>query len=112
MVASTMGVLHVRRVRTGLEEPDENVAFDPVAVALEDRVPVAKKAGRSATAAVARSTAPLRRAAIVTPLRPGFRRLPRQCAHFAHWASVSTNRSIQSLNHNHASAGILILNRP
>jgi hypothetical protein len=38
---------------------------------------------------------------------------PRQCGSiFAHWASVSTNRSIQSLNHNRASGGILILNRP
>jgi hypothetical protein len=31
---------------------------------------------------------------------------------FAHWASVGTNRSIQSLNHHQASGGILILNRP
>ncbi len=47
------------------------------------------------------------------PLRPGSVGLPRQCGSiFAHWASVCTNRSIQSLNHSHASGGILILNRP
>src|SRR5687767_6716341 len=47
------------------------------------------------------------------PLRPGSVGLPRQCGSiFAHWASVSTNRSIQSLNHNQPSAGILNLNRP
>jgi hypothetical protein len=31
---------------------------------------------------------------------------------FAHWASVSTKRSIPSLNHKQAPPGILILNRP
>ena len=37
------------------------------------------------------------------PLRPGSPGLPRQCGSiFAHWASVKTNRSIQSLNHNQA----------
>jgi hypothetical protein len=30
----------------------------------------------------------------------------------AHWASVNTNRSIQSLNHNQTQVGILNLNRP
>jgi hypothetical protein len=39
--------------------------------------------------------------------------LPRQYgAIFDHWASVSTNRSIQSLNHKPASGGILNLNSP
>ncbi len=34
------------------------------------------------------------------PLRPGSVGLPRQCGSiFAHWASVSTKRSIQSVNH-------------
>src|SRR5712675_2510104 len=47
------------------------------------------------------------------PLRPGSVGLPRQCCSiFAHWAFVSTNRSIQSLNHSQASGGILILNSP
>lgn len=34
------------------------------------------------------------------PLRPGSVDLPRQCGSiFAHWASVSTKRSIRSLKH-------------
>jgi hypothetical protein len=46
------------------------------------------------------------------PLRPGSLGLPRQCGSiFAHWASVSINRTISSLNHNQAAKGILILNR-
>src|SRR3979411_381583 len=46
------------------------------------------------------------------PLRPGSVGLPRQCGSlFPPWAFVSTNRSIQSLNHSQASGGILILNR-
>src|SRR5437588_8016014 len=47
------------------------------------------------------------------PLRPGSPRLPRQSGSiFAHWASVKTNRSIQSLNHNQAPMRILNPNRP
>ena len=36
------GVFHVRFIRTGLEKPHENVGFNPVAVSLEDRVPLAE----------------------------------------------------------------------
>src|SRR6185312_682589 len=32
-----------RRVRAGFEQPDKNAGFDPVAVALEDAVPVAEE---------------------------------------------------------------------
>src|SRR6201984_2248133 len=40
------------------------------------------------------------------PLRPGSLGLPRQSGSiFAHWASVKTNRSIRSLNHNQARVG-------
>src|SRR5690348_4203057 len=47
------------------------------------------------------------------PLRPGSPGLPRQCGSiFAHWASVKTNRSIQSLNHKQARMRILNPNRP
>ncbi|MGY3461762.1 hypothetical protein ACVWW5_007212 [Bradyrhizobium sp. LM3.4] len=47
------------------------------------------------------------------PLRPGSPGLPRQCGSiFAHWASVKTNRSIPSLNHNQAPMRILNPNRP
>jgi hypothetical protein len=46
-------------------------------------------------------------------VRPGSPGLPRQCgAIFAHWASVKTNRSIQSLNHNQALMRILNPNKP
>src|SRR5262249_21282530 len=48
-----------------------------------------------------------------SPLRPGSPRLPRQSGSiFAHWASVKTNRSIHSLNHNQAPMRILNPNRP
>src|SRR4249919_160430 len=47
------------------------------------------------------------------PLRPGSPGLPRHSgAIFAHWASVKTTRSIQSLNHNSAPLKILNPNRP
>ena len=46
------------------------------------------------------------------PLRPGSPGLPRQSGSiFAHWASVNTNRSIHSLNHNQARMRILNPNR-
>ena len=37
------GVFHVWRVGAGLEKPGENIRFDPVAVALENSVPVAEE---------------------------------------------------------------------
>jgi hypothetical protein len=37
------GVFHVRFIRTGLKKPDEDIGFDPVAVPLEDRVPLAEE---------------------------------------------------------------------
>ena len=37
------GVFHVRRIRTGLEKLSENVGFNPVAVPLENSVPVAEE---------------------------------------------------------------------
>ncbi|MBY0318679.1 MAG: hypothetical protein K2X72_08155 [Reyranella sp.] len=37
------GAFHVRLVRAGLEKPDENIGFDPVAIALEHRVPLAEE---------------------------------------------------------------------
>jgi hypothetical protein len=37
------GELHVRLVRTGLEKPNENIGFDPIAVSLEDGVPTSEK---------------------------------------------------------------------
>ncbi len=74
-----------------------------------------KKAGRSRHGLPVRtiqSNASMKRR-LSPPLRPGSAGLPRQCGSiFAHWASVSTNRSIQSLNHNQAKSGILNLNKP
>src|SRR5215210_3071038 len=64
-----------------------------------------KKAGRSRhglpVRTIHRTASTKRRLSL--PLRPGSVSLPRQCGSiFAHWASVSTNRSIQSSNHNQA----------
>ena len=104
MVASTMAY---RRVGAGLENPGENIRFDPVAVALENSVPIAEQR-RKITPRASRPHYPKDRFH-----KAGSVGLPRQCGSiFAHWASVSTNRSIQSLNHNQATGGILILNRP
>src|SRR3546814_478836 len=74
-----------------------------------------KKPGRSRHGLPVRaihSTASTKRR-LSLPLRPGSVGLPRQCGSiFAHWASVSTNRSIRSLNHKQARYGILNLNSP
>ena len=74
------GVFHVRSVRTGLEKPDENPGFDPVAVTLENSVPVAEER-RKITPRASRPHDPKYRfdeAAVVAPLRPGSVGLPRQ----------------------------------
>ena len=74
-----------------------------------------KKAGRSRHGLPVRTihrTASMKRR-LSLPLRPGSVGFPRQHGSiFAHWASVTTNRSIQSLNHEQAKTGILNLNRP
>src|SRR5215217_5438384 len=50
---------------------------------------------------------------ISAPLRPGSHFFPRQCGCiFAHWASVSTYRSISGLKHNSQPGEIPNLNRP
>src|SRR6188768_1340699 len=91
------GVFHVRRVGAGLEKPCKNARLDPVAVALENSVPVAEER-RKITPRASRPHDPkdsFHKATVVVPLRPGSEGLPRQCGSiFAHWASVSTNRSI------------------
>src|SRR3546814_6074209 len=38
------GVFHVGLLRAGLENPNENIGFDPITVSLEDGVPVAEGA--------------------------------------------------------------------
>ena len=109
------GVFHVRFVRHSIEPPLEDVRRGPVAVTFEDRVPLAKQSRQVAPWAAIRtiySTASAKRR-LSLPLRPGSIGLPRQCGSiFAHWASVSTKRTIASLNHNQASSGIPSLNRP
>jgi hypothetical protein len=42
------GVLQIRRVRAGLERPYEDIGLNPVAEALERRVPLAEKLGQVA----------------------------------------------------------------
>src|ERR1700676_868283 len=71
------GVFHVWRVRAGLEKPGGNVRFDPVAVALENSVPVAEER-RKITPRASRPHAPKDRfheAAVVASAAPGVRRL-------------------------------------
>jgi hypothetical protein len=71
------GVLHVRLVRTGLEKSNENIAFDPIAVSLEDGVPVAEE-DREVAPRAARSRHPQNRfdkTSVVTPAPPRVSRL-------------------------------------
>src|SRR5258705_4739776 len=71
------GVFHVWRVGAGLEKPGENIRFDPVAVALEKRVPVTEQR-RKITPRASRPHDPKHRfheAAIVASAAPGVRRL-------------------------------------
>jgi hypothetical protein len=42
------GELHIRIIRYSLEKPLENIGLHPVAIALEDRVPLAEKLGKVA----------------------------------------------------------------
>src|SRR5882672_11501811 len=69
------GVFHVWRVGAGLEKPGENIRFDPVAVALENSVPVAEQR-RKITPRAARLHDPKYRfdeAAVVASAAPGVR---------------------------------------
>src|SRR5258707_713404 len=71
------GVFHVWRVRAGLEKLGENVRFNPVAVPLENSVPVTENR-RKITQRASRPHDPKHRfdkAAVVTSATPGVRRL-------------------------------------
>src|SRR6267142_1603212 len=71
------GVFHVWRVRAGLEKLGENVRFNPVAVPLENSVPVTENR-RKITPRASRPHDPKHRfdkAAVVTSATPGVRRL-------------------------------------
>jgi hypothetical protein len=72
------GVFHVWRIRAGLEKPGEDVRFNPVAVTLENSVPVAE-GRRKITPRASRPDNPKYRfneAAIVASAASGVRRLP------------------------------------
>src|SRR5580692_2904906 len=69
------GVFHVGRVGAGLEKPGENVRLDPVAVALENSVPVAEERWKI-TPRASRPHDPKHRfdeAAVVASAAPGVR---------------------------------------
>src|SRR5580693_2981751 len=71
------GVFHVWRVRAGLEKPGENIRLDPVAVALENSVPIAEER-RKITPRASRPHDPedcFDEAAVVASAAPGVRRL-------------------------------------
>src|SRR6202795_4865666 len=71
------GVFHVWRLGAGLEKPGENIRFDPVAVALENSVPLAEER-RKITPRASRPHNPKYRfdeAAVVASAAPGVRRL-------------------------------------
>ena len=102
------GVFHVRRIRGGIEKPLENIGFYPVAIPLEARYRlktvfqwpnVAGKSRQGLPVRAIHNTASIKRR-LSAPLRPGSDGFPRQCGSiFAHWASVSTYRSIPGLKH-------------
>src|ERR1700720_160251 len=71
------GVFHVWRVGAGLEKPGENARLDPVAVALENSVPIAKER-RKITPRTSRphdSKDTFHKAAVVASASSGVRRL-------------------------------------
>src|SRR6476646_371781 len=71
------GVFHVRRVGAGVEKPCKNARLDPVAVALENSVPVAEER-RKITPRASRPHDPkdsFDKATVVASAAPGVRRL-------------------------------------
>ncbi len=76
--------LHVRIIRYGVKKTLEDIALHPIAKALEDRVPLAEKFGKSRQGLAVRA---LNKKPIVgAPLRPGSLGFPKQCRSiFAHW---------------------------
>ena len=71
------GVFHVWRLGAGLKKPGENIRLDPVAVALEDSVPIAEER-RKITPRASRPHDPedcFDEAAVVASAAPGVRRL-------------------------------------
>ena len=72
------GVFHVRLIRDGIEKPLENIGFHPVAIPLEDGVPMAER-GRQVAPRAASSRNPqhcLYKATVIRAAAAGVRRLP------------------------------------
>src|SRR5271167_4544644 len=115
MVASTMAYSMSGSSEQASKSRTKTSAFTQSRYRLKTVFQRPKNSGRSRHGLPVRtiqSTAS-RNTRLSLPVRPGSVGLPRQCGSiFAHWASVKTNRFIQSLNHAQASDGILILNRP
>ena len=96
------GVLHVRFVAAGVESRLKTSAFTRSRNRTKTVFHLPKEGGRSRQGLLVRAihkTASTN-SRLSFPLRPGSVGLPRQwgCI-FAHWASVKTKRSLQSLNH-------------
>src|SRR5271156_488379 len=115
MVASTMAYSMSGSSDTASKSRTKTSAFTQSRYRLKTVFQRPKNSGRSRHGLPVRtiqSTAS-RNTRLSLPVRPGSVGLPRQCGSiFAHWASVKTNRFIQSLNHNRPSDGILNLNTP
>ena len=103
MVASTMAYSMSGSSGEGVEQPLQDIRLYPVPKPREDACSSGRKtAGRSRhglpVRAIHKTASTNSRLSL--PLRPGSAGLPRHRGSiFAHWASVRTNRSIQSLNH-------------
>jgi hypothetical protein len=91
------GVFHIRIIREGVEEPFEDIGLNPIAIAFENGVPVAKKRWKIAPRAP-RSCNPQHRfheKPIVPTAPPGIARLA-QAQHFhLRPLGVSQNESVQ-----------------
>lgn len=85
-------VFHVRFIRTGVEKLYETIGFDPIAVTLENGVPVSEEGWKVTpwTSCPRNPKQSFDEAAVVTPFRPGS----------------------DGLNRNQAKSGILNLNKP
>lgn len=115
MVASTMAYSMSGSSEQASKSRMKTSAFTQLRYRVKTLFQLPKRAGRSRQGLPVRvihRTASMKRR-LSPPLRPGSIGLPRQCGSiFAHWASVSTKRSIQSLNHKQAKHGILNINKP
>src|SRR3954471_411670 len=90
------GVFHVRLIRGGIEKPLENVGFYPIAIPLEDGVPMAEH-GRQVAPGAAGSRDPQHRldeAAVIRAAAAGVRRLPQAMRLHLRPLGVSQHKSV------------------